>query len=35
MTPAVFRSLALETRRLFKKHTPPISYIDAADPRPD
>jgi class 3 adenylate cyclase len=34
VTPAVFRSLQAETRKLFKKHTPPISYIDAADPRP-
>ena len=34
MTPAVFRSLQPETRKLFKKHTPPITYIDAADPRP-
>jgi class 3 adenylate cyclase len=35
MTPAVFRSLTPESRKLFKKHTPPISYIDAADHRPD
>jgi class 3 adenylate cyclase len=34
ITPAVFRSLQPETRKLFKKHTPPISYIDAADHRP-
>lgn len=34
MTPAVFRSLQPETRKLFKKHTPPITYIDTADPRP-
>ena len=34
MTPAVFRSLQADTRRLFKKHTPPISYIDAEDRRP-
>ena len=34
VTPAVFRSLQAETRKLFKKHTPPISYIDADDPRP-
>ena len=32
--PAVFRSLQAETRKLFKKHTPPISYIDAGDARP-
>ena len=35
VTPAVFRSLQPETRKLFKKHTPPISYIDMADTRPD
>lgn len=34
MTPAVFRSLRPDTRQLFKKHTPPISYIDANDTRP-
>ena len=34
MTPAVFRSLQPETRKLFKKHTPPISYIDTDDRRP-
>lgn len=34
VTPAVFRSLQPETRRLFKKHTPPITYIDADDHRP-
>lgn len=34
MTPAVFRSLQPATRKLFKKHTPPIIYIDAADSRP-
>jgi class 3 adenylate cyclase len=34
MTPAVFRALQPATRKLFKKHTPPITYIDAADPRP-
>jgi class 3 adenylate cyclase len=31
MTPAVFRSLAPDTRKLFKKHTPPVSYIDVND----
>jgi hypothetical protein len=35
LTPAAFRGLQPETRKLFKKHTPPITYIDAADPRPD
>lgn len=34
VTPAVFRSLQAETRKLFKKHTPPISYIDADNRRP-
>jgi class 3 adenylate cyclase len=34
MTPAVFRSLQPETRKLFKKHTPPVTYIDATDSRP-
>ena len=34
LSPAVFRSLAPETRQLFKKHTPPITYIAADDPRP-
>jgi class 3 adenylate cyclase len=33
-TPAVFRRLSAGNRKSFKKHTPPISYIDAADPRP-
>jgi len=31
MTPQVFRRLAPETRKLFKKHTPPITYIAADD----
>jgi class 3 adenylate cyclase len=35
MTPAVFRRLSAAGRKSFKKHTPPISYIDAADPRPN
>lgn len=35
VTPAVFRSLQPETRKLLKKHTPPITYIDADDSRPD
>ena len=34
MTPAVFRRLAPDTRKLFKKHTPPVTYIDVADLRP-
>jgi hypothetical protein len=35
LTPTAFLSLKPETRRLFKKHTPPISYIDADDRRPE
>jgi class 3 adenylate cyclase len=34
MKPAVFRSLQPETRTLFKKHAPPVTYIDADDRRP-
>jgi class 3 adenylate cyclase len=34
MTPAVFRSLSPATRKFFKKHTPPITYIDSEDARP-
>jgi adenylate cyclase len=34
MTPAVFRRLAPETRKRFKKHTPPVTYIECADARP-
>ncbi|HSI02355.1 MAG TPA: adenylate/guanylate cyclase domain-containing protein [Reyranella sp.] len=34
LSPAVFRSLQPETRQLFKKHTPPITYIAADDHRP-
>ncbi len=34
MTPAVFRRLSPASRTAFKKHTPPVSYIDAADSRP-
>ena len=34
MTPAVFRSLPAEARQGFKKHTPPVSYIDCDDRRP-
>jgi len=35
ISPAVFRSLDSETRQLFKKHTPPITYIAVDDARPD
>ena len=31
---AVFRRLAPDTRKRFKKHTPPVTYIDVADLRP-
>jgi class 3 adenylate cyclase len=31
LTPAAFRALAPATRTLFKKHTPPVSYIALAD----
>jgi class 3 adenylate cyclase len=34
MTPAAFRALKPETRKLFKKHTPPVSYIGVEDKRP-
>jgi hypothetical protein len=29
-----FRALSPELRRSFKKHTPPVVYIPASDPRP-
>jgi class 3 adenylate cyclase len=35
MSPAVFRSLEPATRQLFKKHTPPVTYIGVDDTRPD
>ena len=35
MSAAVFRSLEPATRQLFKKHTPPITYIGVDDTRPD
>lgn len=34
ITPAVLRKLSSANRQLFKKHTPPVSYIDVDDPRP-
>jgi class 3 adenylate cyclase len=34
MTAAVFRRLSPVSRKSFKKHTPPISYIDAQNSRP-
>ena len=33
ITPEAFRKLKPETRRLFKKHTPPITYIPLDRPR--
>ena len=34
MTPQVFRKLEPETRQLFKKHTPPMTYIPVEAPHP-
>ncbi len=34
LSAAAFRKLSSETRRLFKKHTPPITYIPTDAPRP-
>lgn len=34
MTPAVFRRLQPMTRKHFKKHTPPVTYIELEDSRP-
>lgn len=34
LTAAAFRALKPETRALFKKHTPPVSYIAVEDRRP-
>lgn len=35
ITPEVFRKLTPETRKLFKKHTPPITYIPLIQPHRD
>ena len=35
ITPQVFRQLDPETRKLFKKHTPPIRYIPVAEAHQD
>jgi class 3 adenylate cyclase len=35
ITPEAFRKLAPETRKLFKKHTPPITYIPLTHPHRD
>tara|TARA_Y100000766_G_C18831942_1_gene568497 strand:+ start:715 stop:957 length:243 start_codon:yes stop_codon:yes gene_type:complete len=32
MTPQVFRKLESETRQLFNKHTPPMTYISVEAP---
>lgn len=34
LSPQVFRKLNPETRRLFKKHTPPVTYIPTGAPHP-
>ncbi len=34
LSQAAFRTLGPETRQLLKKHTPPVVYIPAGDPRP-
>jgi hypothetical protein len=31
MTPPAFRALSPETRKMFKKHTPPVTYIALED----
>jgi hypothetical protein len=35
ITPEVFRKLTPETRKLFKKHTPPVTYIPIGHPHRD
>ena len=35
ITPQAFRSLAPETRKRFKKHTPPLTYIPVEEPHRD
>ena len=35
MTPQVFRKLEPDTRKLFKKHTPPITYIPVGESHKD
>ena len=35
ITPQAFRSLAPETRKRFKKHTPPVTYIPVEEPHRD
>ncbi len=35
ITPQLFRKLDADTRKLFKKHTPPITYISVTDKHKD
>jgi adenylate cyclase len=35
MTPQAFRKLSEKNRRLFKKHTPPVTYIPLEEPHRD
>ena len=35
LTPQAFRALRPESRRRFKKHTPPVVYIPVDDPHRD
>jgi len=35
MTPQVFRQLDPDTRKLFKKHTPPVTYIPVSESHKD
>lgn len=35
MTAQVFRQLSPETRKIFKKHTPPVTYIPLEEPHRD
>ena len=35
VTPEAFRKLSPETRKLFKKHTPPVIYIPTGEPHRD
>ena len=35
LSPQVFRKLGAETRKLFKKHTPPVTYIPVGEAHRD
>jgi hypothetical protein len=35
LSPQAFRALGPALRRLFKKHTPPVTYIPATEPHRD